>query len=150
MLQASRHTAIVCMVLDLSSVTETAWGPASPEYRSGHPATREECKMRPSRCGDLIGGVPSRGENKKWRILPVGEVNDQRAACQGGYRRNAPWAGVSGSGLEYLRLRQSRWVNLSTSTSESRSRQPSMRNCVPRWAHGRTNAATCGGATATA
>ena len=39
---------------------------------------------------ELMGGVPSRGENKKWRILPVGEVNDQRAACQGGYRRNAP------------------------------------------------------------
>src|SRR5436309_5090462 len=62
--------------------------------------------------GDIArGGVPSRGENKKWRILPVGEVNDQRAACQGGYRRNAPWAGVSGSGLAYQRLRQSRWLN---------------------------------------
>jgi len=55
--------------------------------------------------------VPSDPENKKkyvtvvsrlvwkrkWRILPVEEVNHQPAACQGGHRRNAPWARVSGS-----------------------------------------------------
>jgi hypothetical protein len=35
-------------------------------------------------------------EKEKWRILPVGEVLDQHAACQGGHWRNAPWTNVSG------------------------------------------------------
>ena len=43
------------------------------------------------------GGVSSRVEKEKWRILPVGEVHDQPAALPGGHRRNAPWGKVSGS-----------------------------------------------------
>jgi hypothetical protein len=42
-------------------------------------------------------------EKEKWRILPVDEVDDQRAALAGGHRRNAPWARVSGK----LRARRS-------------------------------------------
>src|SRR2546425_1000885 len=45
----------------------------------------------------MKAGVPSHVEKEKWRILPVGEEHDQRAACQGGHRRNAPWARVSAS-----------------------------------------------------
>jgi hypothetical protein len=44
------------------------------------------------------GSCPGSGGKEKWRILPVGEVHDQHAACQGGNRRNAPWGrGVSKS-----------------------------------------------------
>src|SRR5712691_9979583 len=55
---------------------------------------------RPDSCG-----------KEKWRILPVGEVNNQPAACQGGHRRNAPWARVSGRRPERMRSRESRWAN---------------------------------------
>ncbi len=51
---------------------------------------------------------PGSGGKERWRILPVGAVNNQRAAWQGGYRRNAPWARVSGSPRERRSLRQSR------------------------------------------
>jgi hypothetical protein len=40
---------------------------------------------------------PGSGGKEKWRILPVGEVNDQPAALVGGHRRNAPWGSVSAS-----------------------------------------------------
>src|SRR5437773_8503874 len=36
------------------------------------------------------GGVPIHVEKEKWRILPVGDVDDQPAALAGGHRRNAP------------------------------------------------------------
>ena len=42
-----------------------------------------------------FGSCPESGGKEKWRILPVGEVHDQRAALQGGHRRNTPWARVS-------------------------------------------------------
>jgi hypothetical protein len=48
---------------------------------------------------------------KKWRILPVGEVHDQRAAWQGGHRRNAPWARVSGRRQDRWRVTGSRWAS---------------------------------------
>jgi hypothetical protein len=35
-----------------------------------------------------LESCPASGEKEKWRILPVGEVHDQRAALQGGHRRN--------------------------------------------------------------
>jgi hypothetical protein len=45
---------------------------------------------------------------RKWRILPVEEVNHQPAACQGGHRRNAPWARVSGSPSGCMRSNRQR------------------------------------------
>jgi hypothetical protein len=53
-------------------------------------------------------GVPYHVEKEKWRILPVGEVHDQRAALQGGHRRNTPWARVSASQSERMSLSPSR------------------------------------------
>jgi hypothetical protein len=50
------------------------------------------------------GSCPGSGGKEKWRILPVGEVDDQPAACLGGYRRNAPWARVSASRSERMSL----------------------------------------------
>src|SRR5437762_3736002 len=38
---------------------------------------------------------PASGGKEKWRILPVGEVHDQRAALQGGHWRNKLCARVS-------------------------------------------------------
>ena len=57
---------------------------------------------------DNWGGVPYHVEKEKWRILPVGEVHDQRAALQGGHRRNTPWARVSASQSERMSLSPSR------------------------------------------
>ena len=51
---------------------------------------------------------PGSGGKEKWRILPVGEVHDQRAALQGGHRRNTPWARVSASQSERMSVSPSR------------------------------------------
>jgi hypothetical protein len=42
------------------------------------------------------GSCPESAGKEKWRILPVGEVHDQRAALQGGHRRHTPWQGYQG------------------------------------------------------
>ena len=49
--------------------------------------------LRPPSCG-----------KETWRILPVGEVHHQHAACQGGHRRNTPWRRVSASQSERMSL----------------------------------------------
>jgi O-methyltransferase len=61
--------------------------------------------------GGYLRSCPGSGGKEKWRILPVGAVNDQRAAWQGGHRRNAPWARVSASQSERMSLRPSRSAN---------------------------------------
>jgi 5-methylthioadenosine/S-adenosylhomocysteine deaminase len=56
----------------------------------------------------IHGSCPGSGGKEKWRILPVGEVHDQRAALQGGHRRNTPWARVSASQSERMSVSPSR------------------------------------------
>jgi len=58
--------------------------------------------------GILGRSCPGSGGKEKWRILPVGEVHDQRAALQGGHRRNTPWARVSASQSKRMSLSPSR------------------------------------------
>src|SRR5881227_2421170 len=58
--------------------------------------------------GGLQRSCPGSGGKEKWHILPVGEVHDQHTAFQGGDRRNAPWARVSASRSERMRLNPSR------------------------------------------
>src|SRR5438132_12290782 len=60
------------------------------------------------------------------------EVNDQRAAWQGGHRRNAPWAKVPGSRPLRMTSSESRWANSSTNTCVVRSRRLFTRNCARR------------------
>ena len=59
---------------------------APKQVRFGWPSSTARSVPRwcPHSCG-----------KEKWRVLPVGEVHDQHAACQGGRRRNAPWGRVS-------------------------------------------------------
>src|SRR5262249_49455085 len=45
---------------------------------------------------------PVSGGKERWRIVPVGAVIDQRAAWQGGYQRNAPWARVPRNPQEHM------------------------------------------------
>jgi hypothetical protein len=61
--------------------------------------------------GEYAWSCPGSGGKEKWRILPVGEVHDQRAALQGGHRRNTPWARVSASQSERMSVSPSRWAN---------------------------------------
>src|SRR5437016_3790546 len=44
------------------------------------------------------GASEKPGAVQEWRILPVGEVNDQPTACEGGHQRNAQWQKISARG----------------------------------------------------
>src|SRR2546426_818436 len=84
----------------------------SPKCRHTSVGTTRDVVAVPKYCykrnDDHERSCPGSGGKEKWHILPVGEVHDQHTACQGGDRRNAPWARVSASRSERMSLNPSR------------------------------------------
>src|SRR5438309_6639165 len=68
------------------------------------PQNARQSGLTPRSLVGRLRSCPVSGGKEKWHILPVGEVHDEHTACQGGDRRNAPWARVSASRSERMSL----------------------------------------------